>query len=238
MSLLASLSKIYCFLQKYALSQTVTLFGAFHPLYLMHKDRKFQNDDFRLEEDNSGPSHIFDMFWFFLFVSSSLYSYFWDVYMDWGLGRRKHGFLGSRLMFPNKSYYYYVMVADLFLRFMWVTTLIPPRSGAAFEIPNYLTLVTMAMELLRRTIWGFFRMEHEHRHNTSGFRRVDFVPLHFSTGHEHRYKRKEHIGWSVLGEVTVITAFVVTVSIASVIAAQKATNGIAAATEDHTNKDL
>jgi hypothetical protein len=38
--------------------------------------------------------------------------------------------------------------------------------------------------------------------------------------------------------VTVITAFVVTVSIASVIAAQKATNGIAAATEDHTNKDL
>lgn len=215
----------------------MTLFGAFHPLYLMHKDHKFKNDDLFIEEVERRPSGLFDMFWFFLFVSSSLYSFFWDVYMDWGLGRPKHGFLGSRLMFPKKSYYYYVMLADLFLRFMWVTTLIPPQSGAAFEIPNYLTLVTMAMELLRRTIWGFFRMEHEHRHNTSGFRRVDFVPLHFSTGHDHRYKRKEHVGWSVLGEVMVITVFVVTVSAASVIAAQKATNGMSISGQ-HTSKDL
>jgi hypothetical protein len=169
---------------------------------------------------------MFDVFWFCLFVSSSLYSYGWDVYFDWGLGRPKHGFLGSRLMYPKRIYYYYVMAADLFLRFMWVTTLIPPSSGAKFEIPNYLTFLIMAMELVRRTMWGFFRIEHEHRHNTSGFRRVDFVPLHFSTGHDHKYKRvKEHVGWSVLGEVAIISAIVVTISVARVIAAQKATTG-------------
>lgn len=212
------------------MSQTVTLFGAFHPLYLMQKKEslRFSNGELEVEEvlPFIGTSNLFDIFWFGLFVASSLYSYFWDVYMDWGLGRPNHAFLGSRLMYPKKSHYYTVMAIDLFLRFMWVTTLIPPQSGARFEVPNYLTLVIMAMELFRRTIWGFFRIEHEHRHNTSGFRRVDFVPLHFSTEQHNRSKKKEHVGWEVLGEVAVITAIVCTISAASVISAQKATNGM------------
>jgi hypothetical protein len=194
----------------------------------MHKNQMIVSEEVDIEDMPylfKSPK-IFDMFWFGLFVVSSLYSYFWDVYMDWGLGRPKFGFLGSRLMYPNKSNYYAAMVTDLFLRFMWVLTLIPPQSGASFEIPNYLTLVTMAIELFRRTIWGFLRVEHEHRHNTAGFRRVDFVPLHFSTGHDHRYKRKERVGWSVLGEVTGITIIVILISASSVIAAQKATHGM------------
>lgn len=51
---------------KYALSQTVTLFGAFHPLYM------------RAEKKDSG---LFQAFWMFAFISSSLYSFFWDVFM-------------------------------------------------------------------------------------------------------------------------------------------------------------
>jgi len=74
-------------------------------------------------------------------------------------------------------------------------------------------------------MWGFFRLEHEHRHNTEGFRKFEFVPLHFNTGHEHKYKKQEErIGWSVLGEVAMVTAVVVSISVASVIAAQKATS--------------
>ena len=218
------------------MSQSVTLFGAFHPLYLMHKHHRNISDDLLIDEVDIGSNlSVFDIFWFGLFISSSLYSYFWDVYMDWGLGRREHGYLGSRLMYPKKSHYYSVMAVDLFLRFMWVTTLIPPQSGAAFEIPNYLNMVTMAMELCRRTLWGFFRVEHEHRHNTMGFRRVDFVPLHFSTGHDHKYKTKEHVGWTVLGEVAMITAIVLTISAASVIAAQKATHGMAMQMQNNDN---
>jgi hypothetical protein len=48
-----------------------------------------------------------------LFIASSLYSFSWDVLMDWGLGRPNFAFLGPRLMFPNKFYYYGVMAADL-----------------------------------------------------------------------------------------------------------------------------
>jgi len=63
-----------------------------------------------------GPADVFQLFWMGLFIMSSLYSFFWDVYMDWGLGRPKYGFLGPRLMFPKKIYYYGVMSSDLFLR--------------------------------------------------------------------------------------------------------------------------
>jgi len=105
---------------------------------------------------------------------------------------------------------------------MWVLSLIPPNTGAQFQFPSYLTFVTAALELSRRTMWGFFRLEHEHKSNTTGYRRVDFVPLHFSTEHEHKYKReKEHRGASVLTEVGLVTLVVAAVCITSIISAQR-----------------
>jgi hypothetical protein len=206
---------------KYAMSQTVTLFGAFHPLYLNYK---------RVEE---GEINWFQVGWMLLFVSSSLYSFWWDVYMDWGLGSLKHGFLSDRLMYQQRYYYYCVIALDIVLRFMWVLTLVPPQSGASFEVPQYLTAVTMSLELMRRTMWGFFRLEHEQRANTNQYRRVSFVPLHFNTGHKHKYNQgREHVGWRVLLEVATVTLVVIGISVASVVAAQRATQ------HDYTDSDL
>jgi len=107
---------------------------------------------------------------------------------------------------------------------MWVLTLLPPQSGAKFEVPNYLTALVMMLELFRRTIWGFLRLENEHRSNTAGFRRVSFVPLHFNTGHNHQYKQEsEHRGRGVLAEVAAVAAVVILVCVYSVVAAQRAT---------------
>jgi hypothetical protein len=86
---------------KYALSQTVTLFGAFHPLYRMKQTA------------SSKSANYFQLFWAALFVVSSLYSFAWDLFMDWGLGRPEHGFLAVQLMFPRRSYYYFVIAVDL-----------------------------------------------------------------------------------------------------------------------------
>ncbi len=84
----------------------------------MHVEHSTINisDDVVLDKMVDGTPSLFNYFWFGIFIASSLYSFFWDVYFDWGLGRLKHGFLGSRLMYPKKSNYYAVMVADLFLR--------------------------------------------------------------------------------------------------------------------------
>jgi EXS family len=127
-------------------------------------------------------------------------------------------------MYPKKTMYYSIICVDLVLRFAWVLTLVPPQSGARFALPAYLTFVSMLFEIFRRTIWGFLRLENEHRSNTAGFRRVDFVPLHFSTGHKHGYKHEEvHRGFSVLLEVAVVTMLVLGAAVVSVVAAQHAT---------------
>ena len=60
-------------------------------------------------------------------VLATLYSYGWDIFMDWGLMRgTKPGFklLRDRLKFP-KSYYYFSIATNLILRFSWLLTLIP-----------------------------------------------------------------------------------------------------------------
>ena len=143
---------------------------------------------------------------------------------DWGLGRREQQYLGPRLMYPKRAMYYGIIGIDLVLRFAWVLTLVPPESGAAFALPAYLTLVSMMLEIFRRTIWGFLRLENEHRSNTAGFRRVDFVPLHFTTGHAHGYKQEvTHRGASVLIEVAAVTIVVLGAAVVSVVAAQHAT---------------
>jgi xenotropic and polytropic retrovirus receptor 1 len=125
---------------KYAMSQTVTLFGAFHPLYLLAKTHQVMVTD----SSYFRATDIFQLFWVTIFVSSSLYSFTWDVYMDWGLGRPKHRFLNTRLMFPSRALYYSVIAIDLVLRFAWVLTLVPPESGASFALPAYMTAVSLS----------------------------------------------------------------------------------------------
>lgn len=73
------------------MAQTVTLFGTFHPLYLMSARGA---DSLNISEDGDEliikhRADIFQVFWIFLFVASSIYSFCWDVYMDWGLGRKE-----------------------------------------------------------------------------------------------------------------------------------------------------
>ena len=63
-------------------------------------------------------------FWIYVVLSffSSIYSYSWDIYMDWGLLRTKEtGKWGLRhkLMYPV-WFYYFAAVTNLFLRFVWI----------------------------------------------------------------------------------------------------------------------
>jgi xenotropic and polytropic retrovirus receptor 1 len=59
-------------------------------------------------------------------IFSTLYSYAWDLYMDWGLLRSrepKKRFLRTKLLF-SPWFYYYAAVSNLILRFVWALPLI------------------------------------------------------------------------------------------------------------------
>ncbi|ETV80988.1 hypothetical protein, variant [Aphanomyces astaci] len=74
---------------KYALSLLVILFGLVHSFYSP------------LE-----PSNTLQLIWVVLAVISSLYTWSWDVLMDWGLGRPAFNFLGDGRMYSRTWVYY------------------------------------------------------------------------------------------------------------------------------------
>ena len=56
------------------------------------------------------------------YLIATVYSYTWDLTMDWGLLRsRKKGRWGLRdkIMYPS-HYYYFAMFTNLILRFIWI----------------------------------------------------------------------------------------------------------------------
>jgi hypothetical protein len=91
---------------------------------------------------------------------NSLYSYTWDIMMDWGLiTLTRHGkFIPrQRMMMPV---YWYILAAalNLVLRFSWAANRIPQLSNLH---SSHLVLMVELAEVSRRSMWNIFRVEWE-----------------------------------------------------------------------------
>ncbi|CAN0311165.1 unnamed protein product, partial [Discosporangium mesarthrocarpum] len=93
---------------------------------------------------------------------NSLYSFAWDVRMDWGLGQpraKKWGLRNTLLVSRDASWPYYIAVAvDLVLRLAWL----PVRLGER-KLDDTIDLALMlgVLEVTRRSMWNVFRLEWE-----------------------------------------------------------------------------
>ena len=96
--------------------------------------------------------------WLFTQAFASIYTFSWDVKMDWSLFELQsmNYLLRDELSLKHHAIYYYAIISDGILRFSWVLLLIVPS--------NY-TLCTVFVisfgEMLRRWQWNFFRVENE-----------------------------------------------------------------------------
>ncbi|TDH66868.1 hypothetical protein CCR75_005958 [Bremia lactucae] len=91
-------------------------------------------------------------------VFNSMYSFLWDVVMDWGLGQprlpRKFAFLRHQLTFRPRKIYYIIIAIDFVLRILWVTKWWDwMHRGVHFK------LISQVAEVLRRIIWNCVRVE-------------------------------------------------------------------------------
>ena len=193
---------------KYALAMCVTIFSVFNPHVKNHVD---------------GSWTTYQIFWTIAYASSTLYTYSWDVFMDWSLGDLLHGGLRERRMYRRKSVYYTAIVADLFLRFLWAYTLIPIKDQSNFANGISLSLAVAPFaaiaEICRRSMWSFFRLENEHLHNTSGYRKVNHIPLHFETPLKQSTMDSAGKGpraWHVIAEIALIILIVVVISVVAI----------------------
>lgn len=116
----------------------------------------------------------------FLSISAigALYSYSWDLYMDWGLLRsNKPGRRGLRdtLLYPTWCYYT-AAVTDLLLRFAWVLSLWPAYVINEFWGSYFQVFLADILEWFRRSMWAAFRVENENINNFERYRAVPDMP--------------------------------------------------------------
>ncbi|KAI8917234.1 EXS family-domain-containing protein, partial [Powellomyces hirtus] len=118
-------------------------------------------------------------FWITFAILASMYSYFWDVWFDWGLfqPKAKHKYLRKVIVYP-KWVYLSAIGTNFVLRLSWVF-LLSPNNWGLFKDARLLVYLQALLELFRRFVWCIIRMENEHTNNIGKFRAVTEVPLPF-----------------------------------------------------------
>ncbi|XP_047526136.1 xenotropic and polytropic retrovirus receptor 1-like [Pieris napi] len=122
-------------------------------------------------------SNTYDNPWLYAWMAcqfiSSCYTYTWDVRMDWGLltvgPTAENALLRDEIVY-SVWFYYFAIIEDLVLRFIWAPAFLLTEN----QLVSGETMVSILapLEVFRRFIWNFFRLENEHLNNCGKFRAV------------------------------------------------------------------
>ncbi|ERE73658.1 putative xenotropic and polytropic retrovirus receptor 1 like protein [Cricetulus griseus] len=135
----------------------------FAALYSTHKER--QHSD----------TMVFLYLWVVFCAISSCYTLIWDLKMDWGLFDKNAGentFLREEIVYPQKAYYYCAIIEDVILRFAWTIQISITATAFQPHVGDIIATVFAPLEVFRRFVWNFFRLENEHLNNCGEFRAV------------------------------------------------------------------
>ncbi|KAH7857740.1 hypothetical protein Vadar_016033 [Vaccinium darrowii] len=113
-------------------------------------------------------------------IIAAIASTYWDIVLDWGLLQKnsKNRWLRDKLLVPHKSVYFAAMVLNVLLRFVWMQTVM--KVNISFLHIQTVMAIVAVLEIIRRGIWNFFRLENEHLNNVGKYRAFKSVPLPFN----------------------------------------------------------
>ncbi|XVF58314.1 hypothetical protein PTKIN_Ptkin07bG0055900 [Pterospermum kingtungense] len=111
---------------------------------------------------------------------ATIFNTYWDIVIDWGLLRRdsRNPWLRDKLVLQHKGVYFVAMVLNCLLRLAWMQQVLGIQS-VPFLHNTALIAVVACLEIIRRGIWNFFRLENEHLNNVGKYRAFKSVPLPF-----------------------------------------------------------
>ncbi|KAG1876839.1 EXS-domain-containing protein, partial [Suillus tomentosus] len=128
----------------------------------------------RRDESDGGASFVM---WCLAAVVYSLYGCAWDFVMDWSIckPRAKYPLLRRDLVYTSQIPLYYVaLVMNLVIRFLWLFYI---PSWSYFNLRSF---ICSLMEMIRRVVWNFYRLENEHLGNMDQYRITRECPLPYS----------------------------------------------------------
>ncbi|KAL7091365.1 hypothetical protein ACP275_12G100900 [Erythranthe tilingii] len=113
-------------------------------------------------------------------IIAAVTSTYWDIVIDWGFfqTKSKNKWLRDKLLISNKNVYYGAIVLNVLLRLAWMQTVM---KITIFSLHRQTMVALVAsLEIIRRGIWNFFRLENEHLNNVGNYRAFKSVPLPFN----------------------------------------------------------
>ena len=112
--------------------------------------------------------------WIAAAVTNTVYTTAWDLLMDWGLFEAPCVLRKERI-YPYTFLYVLAAIEDAILRCAWTLTLSVGQSNLFPQ--EIIAFPIAALEVLRRFVWNFFRLENEHLNNCGEFRVVRDISL-------------------------------------------------------------
>jgi len=183
---------------KYSTTFLVVLFAtldARHKAIAAANANADKDDEVFLEPEVPVDRSPFFYLWLMALVLNSCYTYTWDIKMDWGLMERgccgsasgngsggndgsgnngnnaeENQFLREEIVYSSKGYYYFAILEDLVLRLGWAVSLSLNEFSSVDA--TLVSSVLAPLEIFRRFVWNFFRLENEHLNNCGKFRAV------------------------------------------------------------------
>ncbi|XP_011299289.1 xenotropic and polytropic retrovirus receptor 1 homolog [Fopius arisanus] len=136
----------------------------------------------RYYHDDEYKKNHWESPWLWMWVVSclinSIYSYTWDIKMDWGLLDSNAGenkFLREEVVYSSAGFYYFAIIEDFLLRFIWIASFVLVDYG--YISGDLMTSIVAPLEVFRRFVWNFFRLENEHLNNCGKFRAVRDISI-------------------------------------------------------------
>ncbi|XP_037932123.1 xenotropic and polytropic retrovirus receptor 1-like [Teleopsis dalmanni] len=152
-----------CNAGKYATTFPVVIFGTLSSYYKDVYSSTFQNP----------------FVWGYLISSiiSTVYFYAWDVFRDFGVFKKFSGdniFLREQVVY-EPCFYYFAMIENLLIRFYWIFAFYVEEQR---YISKYcMTTIGACLEIFRRYIWNYLRLENEQLYNLGKFRTMQDISL-------------------------------------------------------------
>eukprot|EP00249_Psilotum_nudum_P004394 c17923_g1_i1 orf=111-2138(-) len=121
--------------------------------------------------------------WLTLFILSSilatLYQTYWDIVIDWGLFQQNipNPWLREKLILKQKFIYFICMGINTILRLPWLHSLLHLQIITSSQ--QVIDFIFACLEVIRRGLWNFIRLENEHLNNGDKHKEVQDISLPF-----------------------------------------------------------